>query len=503
MSALSTAAYTTQLFLSGAQSVVQFAPVPWLAPVVGVASTLVSMINQAQANKSALKQLQDRCLSFLVVIQQRGDGASALEQHRLVAGAETTLQSIVSRMDKWCSKGSFELFVKQNELANAIQDCHLEINDSMTKLQGRSLTATLDSVAWQSDFKANLERDQAEILRYLSDLKNTQSIIAMTQNQQGDDIKTIMAIMQQNLSVTANPNTPGLVTNLYNLQKSTGKLLAKMHLQRGEVHRLGQYPVSGTGSMDIWEGLYLNQEKVAIKILRAVHSTPKSLQRFKREVEIWNSVWEIDQGRHILPLYGFCQNDGPFPYVVSPWQQNGTADAYVALFPDADHRALIRGISIGINVLHTMNPPIVHGDLKGANIVIDGAGNPLLADFGFSRIVEDITGVAFTQSAGISNSQRWLAPELCFDKGKLTTAADVYAFGMTILQLMTHAMPWSTVRHTTQVIIQVASGKKPPRPIDEATIARGLDDHLWEVMQKCWDEPDKRPIMAHLMQMLQ
>lgn len=86
----------------------------------------------------------------------------------------------------------------------------------------------------------------------------------------------------QNLSVTpTNHDTGGLGTNLYRIQKSTGKLLANMHLQRGEVRRLGQYPVSGTGSMDIWEGLYLNEEKVAIKILRAVHSTPKSLQVFQ------------------------------------------------------------------------------------------------------------------------------------------------------------------------------------------------------------------------------
>jgi hypothetical protein len=42
-------------------------------------------------------------------------------------------------MDKWCSKSPFELFVKQSELANAIQDCHLEINDSITKLQVRSV----------------------------------------------------------------------------------------------------------------------------------------------------------------------------------------------------------------------------------------------------------------------------------------------------------------------------------------------------------------------------
>lgn len=35
----------------------------------------------------------------------------------------------------------------------------------------------------------------------------------------------------------------------------------------------------------------------------------------------------------------------------------------------------------------------------------------------------------------VSNSQRWLAPELCFDKGRLTMAADVYAFGMIMLEV--------------------------------------------------------------------
>ncbi|KAF8450802.1 kinase-like domain-containing protein [Boletus edulis BED1] len=499
MSVLSTVPYAAALFLDSAQVTAQFSPVPWLAPAIGLINTVITMCRQAKANKNALKQLQDRCISFLVVVQQRGDGASPPEQQRLIAGVQSTLRNIIDRLDKWCSKSSFELFIKQVDLANAIEDCHVEINDSLTKLQ---LTAAIDTAVWQSEFKVNNERDQAEVLYYLSDIKNTQTIIAMTQHRQSADIKAIMALMQQNLSITPECDTQGLGTNLYRIQKSTGKLLANMQLQRGEVRRLGHYPVSGTGSMDIWEGLYLNEEKVAIKILRAVHSTPKSLQRFRREVEIWNRVWETDQGRHILPLYGFCQNDGPFPYVVSPWHPNGTADKYVAQFPDVDHLALIRGISAGAYVLHTMTPPIVHGDLKGANIIIDAVGNALLADFGFSRVVEDITGVPFTQSAGVSNSQRWLAPELCFDKGRLTMAADIYAFGMTMLELMTHAMPWATVRHTTQVIIKVADGEKPPRPRDEATIARGLDDHLWEVMQKCWDAAETRPTVTEVIQML-
>ncbi|KAF8839137.1 kinase-like protein [Paxillus ammoniavirescens] len=463
----------------------------WLAPLVGVleASPVMSTIDPARHNASSLKQLQDRCYKFLDFIQNRGQSTNVYEQKRLVAGAKITLRNIITRMEKWHSKSLFELFVNQIELFAAIKDCHLEIDNSITRLQ---LLATLDDSAWQSEFKANIDRDRAKILCYLSDIENTQSIITMTNEKQSNDIKTIMAIMQHNLSGTANNNTEGLGTNLYYLQESIGRLLPKMHLQHGEARRVDLHPVKATGPIDIWEGLYLNKKKVAIKSLRTVRSTPQSLQRFVREAEVWNKVWEIDKERYILPIYGFCQTDGSFPYVVTPWAQNGTANTYVADNPNVDHRALIRGISAGINVLHTMS--IVHGDLKGANIVMDAAGNPLLADFGFAKIVEDLGDPMSRGSGLIGTSARWLAPEW-FENGKFTTATDVYAFGMTIFELMTHAT-WSAVRRWRR------QATVPQRPLEEATIERGFDDHLWEVLQECWDNHDKRPNIRQLVQRL-
>jgi hypothetical protein len=110
-----------------------------------------------------------------------------------------------------------------------------------------------------------------------------------------------------------------------------------MNLKRGEVRRTGDYAVNGTSRTDVWEGCYLNEEKVTIRVLRAVYATPKTLkvhypnivvvvvvtnvksidlQRFKMEAEIWRRVFEADKGEHILTIYGFCQSDGEYPWAV-------------------------------------------------------------------------------------------------------------------------------------------------------------------------------------------
>jgi hypothetical protein len=167
----------------------------------------------------------------------------------------------------------------------------------------------------------------------------------------------------------------GLESNLYHMQHSSQSLLPNMNLKRGEVRRIGQYAVKGTGSADIWEGYYLNEEKVAIKILRAVHCDPQTLR-----VHYLSPLLEIEFSRHFLEVQErsghletrvgsrprraypsflwFLSKRRAFPvssspiwlsiplyhsirYVVSPWMVNGTVDEYIKRYPTVDHYALV------------------------------------------------------------------------------------------------------------------------------------------------------------------
>ncbi|KAJ7918178.1 kinase-like protein [Mycena leptocephala] len=281
----------------------------------------------------------------------------------------------------------------------------------------------------------------------------------------------------------------GLSSNLYDLQFKNRELLPDLQLHAsGEVVRLGQFPVYGSRSRDLdtYEGLYLGREKVAIKVLRA---------RFKRECEIWEAIWEVDKGKHVLPFYGFCQEDGPFPYMVSPWMSNGTALSYVQNRDGIDYIKLIKGIVSGIGVLHTLSPPVVHGDIRASNIVIDNGGNPLISDFGLSRVHRRRHHWTFSQSRGVNDSYRWFAPEVCIGQGVLSLASDIYSYGMTVLELFTHQQPYSQIKHTTEVVIRSAKGEHPLRPIQPQVLERGLGDNAWAILKfSCWSlEPTERP----------
>jgi serine/threonine protein kinase len=158
-------------------------------------------------------------------------------------------------------------------------------------------------------------------------------------------------------------------------------------------------------------------------------------------------------------------------------------------------------VSEGLGYLHSMN--IVHGDLRGANILVSDDLNACLADFGLtSAIAASLTsGTSSTNRAG---STRWLAPELLqpeafgCDGYVRTLASDVYAFAcvcleasplnqgtrLTVLrcfQLHTGGPPFlNEAKEDAAVIFNVIKGQRPVRP------KASMSDDLWELVTAAW-----------------
>jgi serine/threonine protein kinase len=90
------------------------------------------------------------------------------------------------------------------------------------------------------------------------------------------------------------------------------------------------------------------------------------------------------------------------------------------------------------------------------NILVNDQGHPLLSDFRLSKvfivvavrpslpiiyakldqIIQDVTGAPLTQTSMMTDSCRHFAPETFVDDGVVSRASDIYALGMTILEVI-------------------------------------------------------------------
>ncbi|KAF8437922.1 kinase-like domain-containing protein [Boletus edulis BED1] len=216
---------------------------------------------------------------------------------------------------------------------------------------------------------------------------------------------------------------------------------------------------------------------VAVKTLKDVGNMREALER---EVEIWSKL----RYDHIVPFYGASTLTSP-PYIVSRYMQNGNLVQFLATTPNADCRKLILEVSLGMYYLQEES--VVHGDLKGVNVLVDDSGKACITDFGLSNICS--SGTAGTNTSKISGTLRYLAPEAL--RGQpLSFETDVYAFGMLIYEVFAGEVPF--INEPDHLVFEGCL--KLHRPKSSTVYARGLNDALWRLLSDCISrEPSARP----------
>ncbi|KAF8599964.1 hypothetical protein BDV93DRAFT_608906 [Ceratobasidium sp. AG-I] len=211
--------------------------------------------------------------------------------------------------------------------------------------------------------------------------------------------------------------------------------------------------IDGGGFADIYRVTLRDGRILAVKCLRNAQGEYKQVKRTTRELSIWSQL----QHKGIVPLLGLALFRGQLAMVL-PWNEKGNVMKYIKQQPDLDRYVLCTQVVGAVVYLHKSD--VIHGDLKGVNILVSDDGTLQLADFGLAIIQN--TSIKFSASTNlISGTCRWMAPELLLEdeladdtelaspalseapaivgeneddpQAKLCRETDVYALGMTML----------------------------------------------------------------------
>ncbi|KAF8292356.1 kinase-like protein, partial [Clavulina sp. PMI_390] len=210
------------------------------------------------------------------------------------------------------------------------------------------------------------------------------------------------------------------------------------------------------------------------------------------------------QIRHpnVLPILGVSSGPRHPLSIITPFLRNGNALGFLATLPLQRRFSVFADIASALDYLHVMNPPVIHGDLHGRNILIDDEEKGLLCDFGQSRIKHEQTRSITDITEG--GKFRYLAPELLANttsagyKFRTTPASDCYAFAMTMLELATLNKPFAEFENEQAAFHAAEQGYRPQRPPQEAfgELGEQQTDMLWALCTSMWDhDPAKRPSM--------
>ncbi|KAJ3117815.1 hypothetical protein HK098_006090 [Nowakowskiella sp. JEL0407] len=242
----------------------------------------------------------------------------------------------------------------------------------------------------------------------------------------------------------------------------------------------------------VWQG-----HTVAIKRLLHKHNhSTDMLNAFVNEIRVWHPL------RHpnILLLYGACVNNTKTPIMVMELMKTNLQHKLQNEdLPASELLRIMYEISLGMNYLHSNRKPVLHGDLKSANVLLDSQNIVKISDFGFARL--NATSAILSTSNPTPDNRGggtyfWMSPER-LSGGNLTAQVDVYAFGMTCFEIFSGGKtPFADKIFDIGALIGfvVHQNGRPNRPTGEK-----CSDYIWMLIERCWDKlPERRPKFADI-----
>jgi tetratricopeptide (TPR) repeat protein len=256
--------------------------------------------------------------------------------------------------------------------------------------------------------------------------------------------------------------------------------------------RVGPYLVEqrlGSGGMGsvyqaLREGAY--RQRVALKVILPGLDTAEVLRRFRTERQV---LAELPHPHIARLLDGGTTDDGR-PYLVMEYIDGEPLDRYCDRhrLGTRERVELLRSVCAAVQHAHERG--VVHRDLKPANVLVTADGTPKVTDFGLAkRLAAGPGGPDPTQSGAILGTPSYMAPEQAGgQRGEVGPAADVYALGAVLYELLTGRPPFRA-ETPLDTLLQVVSEEPVPPSRLHPKLARDLETICLKCLHK---DPPKR-----------
>jgi WD40 repeat protein len=225
---------------------------------------------------------------------------------------------------------------------------------------------------------------------------------------------------------------------------------------------------------------------VAVKLITTgTLATPELVKRFKAEAEAAASL----SHPNIVPIYEIGEHQGQHYFsmglIEGPNLRASLSNSQSQLSEPKRSARLVSTVARAVHYAHQRG--VLHRDIKPGNILLDAAGEPHLTDFGLAKLIQKESTLTHTNA--VMGTPAYMSPEQARgDTREVTTAADVYAVGAVLYEMLTGAPPFAggTSLETIRQVLE----QEPRRP--SASNPR-IDRDLETICLKCLEkDPGKR-----------
>ncbi|WCJ40993.1 Wall-associated kinase family protein [Euphorbia peplus] len=193
----------------------------------------------------------------------------------------------------------------------------------------------------------------------------------------------------------------------------------------------------------VYKGVLSDGTQIAVKKAKDIGKAQIN-QEYQQEIGIVSQV----NHKNVVKILGLCL-ETKVPLLVYEFISNGTLFEHIhqknsqALANWKNCLRVAEETALALDYLHSLaDPPIIHGDVKTSNILLDDTYTAKVSDFGASVLISPGESDMATKIKGTFG---YLDPEYLMT-GLLTEKSDIYSFGVVLVELLTGEKPNSMAR---------------------------------------------------------